>query len=127
MHMRQGCSRHKPEGCRKCPDCILFACMWIMRKTANHLKLLQGKSAVRSSECCATSNSHPCFPALFAAQVCFAVRKHSSSGSLLVGTLQVCHSSGLLQRGGSGKADMRHVSWAPQRTGNGGHVAGTSG
>ena len=54
VHMRQGCTRHKPNGCpgRKCPVCILFACMWLLRKSANHLKLLQGRSTVRTIQCC---------------------------------------------------------------------------
>ena len=53
VHMRQGCTRHKPDGCpgRKCPVCILFPCMWLMRKAANHLKLLQGKSTVPTIQC----------------------------------------------------------------------------
>lgn len=42
---RQGCLRHKPDGCTRrpvCPTCILFPCLIFMRKVSNHLKLLQG-------------------------------------------------------------------------------------
>ncbi|KAK9838111.1 hypothetical protein WJX81_001965 [Elliptochloris bilobata] len=36
-----GCGLHARDGCPNCPICILFACISILRKASNHLKLLQ--------------------------------------------------------------------------------------
>ena len=50
---RQGCLRHKPDGCTRgpvCPTCILFPSLIFMRKVSNHLKLLQGLSLSTSPD-----------------------------------------------------------------------------
>ena len=50
--MRQECTRHKPNGCfrkapngelvLRCPFCLIFPILTVLKKITNHLELIKG-------------------------------------------------------------------------------------